>query len=71
MGESEGSSSEASCKGMPQVKWLKELNKLPVGSEKYPGQEKRNGRGTHDAVRCASLPRSLSSSRPLQRPILH
>jgi len=48
VGEDEGSGSEASRNGMPQVKGLKELKKLPVGSEGFPGQAGRQGRETVD-----------------------
>jgi len=38
VGEDEGSGSEASRNGMPQVKELKELKKLPVGSKGSQGR---------------------------------
>jgi hypothetical protein len=38
VGEDEGSYSETSRNGMPQVKELKELKKLPVGSERFQGR---------------------------------
>jgi hypothetical protein len=40
VGEDEGSGSEASRNGMPKMKGLKELKKLPVGSERFSGQER-------------------------------
>jgi hypothetical protein len=38
VGENEGSGSEASRNGMPQVKELKELMMLPVGSKGSQGR---------------------------------
>ncbi len=68
MGEDEGGSSEASRNGMPQVKGLKELKKLPVGSEGFPGQARRTRREAHPLHPAASLPGFFSPYQPHMRP---
>jgi hypothetical protein len=53
---------------MPQVKGLKELKKLPVGSEGFYGQARRTRREAHQLHLAASLPCFISSCQPRTRP---